>query len=204
MRADTTLPIIRARHEAANLRALRNVFADQRADVVVAGRTLGEEWDRRLASVLFNRNQATAVDVGSQVARQLKATFDPDLLEAWLTTNAELGATFINDSTRSALDDTEDRGAVFDILTGSSAAMYARSMVTSAAGVAANDAARSGGARFKVWQVNSGNPRSGHAALNGERVPLGDSFSNGMNWPGDPAGGAENNAGCQCSIVYSD
>jgi hypothetical protein len=33
-------------------------------------------------------------------------------------------------------------------------------------------------------------------------VGIGELFSNGMRWPGDPAGGAENNANCNCSCEF--
>jgi hypothetical protein len=34
-------------------------------------------------------------------------------------------------------------------------------------------------------------------------VPLGESFSNGGQWPGDPALGAAETAGCTCSIDFT-
>jgi hypothetical protein len=74
--------------------------------------------------------------------------------------------------------------------------------VTSAASFGANEAANAGGLRTKTWRVNSTNPRDGHAALNGVTVGIRDKFPNGMRWPGDPAGGAENNANCLCSVVF--
>lgn len=52
----------------------------------------------------------------------------------------------------------------------------------------------------KTWVVTSGRPRKSHAALNGVTVPLDQVFDNGMRWPGDPAGGVDNNAGCTCSL----
>ena len=41
-----------------------------------------------------------------------------------------------------------------------------------------------------------------HAAMNGEKADVRARFSNGMMWPGDPAGGADNNAGCMCSVRF--
>ena len=75
--------------------------------------------------------------------------------------------------------------------------------VTSAANFGSNEAANAGGLRQKTWRVTSSNPRDAHAAMNGETVGIRDLFSNGMRWPGDPAGGADNNAGCQCSVEFS-
>ena len=39
--------------------------------------------------------------------------------------------------------------------------------------------------------------------MNGETVPLGETFSNGMDGPGDFAGGADEVAGCQCDLQFS-
>ena len=50
----------------------------------------------------------------------------------------------------------------------------------------------------KTWTVNSANSR--HDDLDGETVPLDDVFSNGMAYPGDPAGGPENTVNCQCTL----
>jgi len=51
--------------------------------------------------------------------------------------------------------------------------------------------------------VNSSNPRPDHAALNGTTVGIRDKFPNGLRWPGDPQGGAEQNANCQCTVRFS-
>jgi len=38
----------------------------------------------------------------------------------------------------------------------------------------------------------------------GETVPLGELFSNGMDGPGDPAGGADEVAGCTCDLMFGN
>jgi len=52
----------------------------------------------------------------------------------------------------------------------------------------------------KTWSVNSRDPRPEHAAIAGQTVPVGQPFSNGAQWPGDPVLGADGNAGCACSV----
>ena len=52
----------------------------------------------------------------------------------------------------------------------------------------------------KTWIVVSDNPRPSHAAIDGETVPLFDLFSIGMLYPGDPAGGPDEVAGCTCLL----
>jgi len=73
---------------------------------------------------------------------------------------------------------------------------------TTAANFRIRQRARQRGLRSKTWIVNSGNPRPEHAAMNGETVGIDEPFSNGMMWPGDPAGGGDNNADCQCSLAF--
>jgi len=79
----------------------------------------------------------------------------------------------------------------------------ARSAVTAAANFGASEAASAGGLKTKTWRVNSSNPRDAHKAMAGETVGIRERFSNGMKWPGDPAGGADNNAGCMCSVEFN-
>lgn len=56
----------------------------------------------------------------------------------------------------------------------------------------------------KEW-VWSGLANSRHRNMGGEVVPAYETFSNGMQYPGDPAGGAEETVNCQCTLdVYDD
>ena len=54
---------------------------------------------------------------------------------------------------------------------------------------------------MKTWRVTSSNPRSSHAALDGETVPYDEPFSNGAMWPGDIDNlDVEDVANCQCIL----
>ena len=75
---------------------------------------------------------------------------------------------------------------------------------TEARSFGGHDAAGASGLGFKVWQTTSSNPRSQHAAMNGEKVPLGGVFSNGLRWPGDATGDAAETANCRCLLTYSN
>lgn len=196
MRVSTAYPAVRARHEALTRSALRDVLSEQQADVVVAGRPVSKGWDARLASTLYVRNRNTAADVALKVARRLGSEFDPDVMDAWLTRNAELAAMYINASTRDSLALVDDKAVVFSSLLTAGVDRYARSVVTTAMNFGALDAARASGAPSKTWTGGS----SRHGSMNGETVDLDGTFSNGMSHPGDPAGGAENNANCGCSL----
>ena len=50
---------------------------------------------------------------------------------------------------------------------------------------------------MKEW-VTGPNPRQSHAAMNGERVGIDDTFSNGAYWPGDDAIGPDESCNCNC------
>lgn len=75
---------------------------------------------------------------------------------------------------------------------------------TEAQSFGGHDAAGASGLGFKVWQTTSGNPRAQHAALDGEKVPLDGMFSNGLRWPGDSTGDADETANCRCLLTYSN
>src|SRR5690606_30362712 len=91
---------------------------------------------------------------------------------------------------------------VFELALTVRALQLAGDAVRGATSFGAHEGARAGGLKTKTWRVNSGNPRPEHAAMDGETVGLDDLFSNGMKWPHDSAGGAENNAGCECSVEF--
>jgi HK97 family phage portal protein len=75
---------------------------------------------------------------------------------------------------------------------------------TEALSFGGHDAAEASGLGFKAWQTTSSNPRAQHAAVNGEKVPLGGVFSNGLRWPGDSTGDADETANCRCLLTYSN
>lgn len=90
---------------------------------------------------------------------------------------------------------------VFDLAIGVRAIQIATSRTTAVGSFARNEGASQAGLRTKTW-ISSGASNSRHADLDGETVAIGDTFSNGGLWPGDPALGVEETAGCQCSIDF--
>lgn len=211
MPVDATFAATRGAHEDTNREELVAVLADMRGDVLarfdVGVQTLVDRaWDRRVEDVVYARNTATATVFGELVADVLDGDFDADRMAAWLTENARIAGENLNTSTRSLLAAADGRDGVvgvMDVLVGARASAFAVAMAATASNFGANEAAVQSGAATKTWQTNSGNPRSLHIAMNGETVPIDAAFSNGMERPGDPAGGAENNANCQCSLIYT-
>lgn len=129
---------------------------------------------------------------------------------AWLKEHSRLQAAGINANTREAvteaLRDPEPLEAVKSVFAQAVAVWAVReavSGVTAASNFGANETARAGQLTKKTWRTNSDNPRPEHVALNGMTIPIDDKFPTGQMWPGDPAGGARNNANCECSVEFS-
>lgn len=203
MRVDASFPRLRQHHRVLTRDALAGVFGDQRISVALLGRTLGPQWDDKLRAVLLDRNRATARDVGQRVAKALRTPFDPNMMDAWLENNARITAEGLNAATRTSLDAAPDRDAkdaVFEALVTSTAVNAAREMVTRSANFGAHDAVQAAGGESKTWTWSGKGPR--HSEMNGETVPMSASFSNGLAWPSDPTGGADEVANCACSVTF--
>lgn len=173
-----------------------------------------DRWDRELYEDLLPLNILTAGTWSGIVVGALEADIDEDVMNQrmhpWLEKHSQIQAAYINAATRDqlevALRDPEPREAVKGIFEQALTAWTARqaiSAVTTAMNFGATEGAKASGLTRKTWQVNSSNPRDDHMAMNGETVGIRERFSNGMRWPGDPAGGAEQNANCQCSVRFS-
>lgn len=191
-------------------------LATLQGKAVVGGVWYDEDrWNTELERDLLGLNQVTAVEWATLTASQTGVDVgDVDVFEArmlpWLMEHSRIQAEGINAQVREelekALGDPDDpTGAVkrlFELAVATWAVEQAVSAVTSAANFGSVEAARAGGLRSKTWRVNSGNPRPTHAALDGMTIGIRDLFPTGQRWPGDPAGGADNNANCECSIEF--
>jgi HK97 family phage portal protein len=172
----------------------------------------GDRWDRELTDDLYR----LAVMVSREVAHETMTAigFGPDVYDedrtlAFLRAVAERIAGQLNRTTLAQLEaalaedeSMEAVGHVFEVAETSRAEKSGLTAVTSFAGFATTEAARqaAGERATKTWNVNSGNPRSSHAALAGETVGIDETFSNGAAWPGDAVLDVDDLAGCQCSL----
>lgn len=214
---DPTLPALRARHEEKWLQVIRRVFERQLASVVgqVAARAAiqeiwdAERWNRELTADIFTMNTATATAWARYVAKEIDLELDEDRMLPWLEENARITAEEINDATMNQVTDAMSEAdpvdavkVLFGVAIGSRAMQISTSHVTTASVFGSQEAAKQGGLKTKTWIVNSGNPRPEHAAMNGMTIEMGELFPTGQRWPGDPAGGAENNANCICSVRF--
>ena len=182
-----------------------------------------KRWDKELADDLFGLAVLTTTQVGQAVAEGLgfdPEAYDVDRTLAFLAAVAKSRAEMINSTTQeqitaalAAEDEEPDEGTepaptpadVFEDAKGPRALAAAATLVTTFSSFATTEAAvqTGGGKTVKTWITSSGNPRASHAAMDGETVPISDLFSNGMNWPGDPAGGPDEVAGCMCGVEVS-
>ena len=161
-------------------------------------------WRKELAEELFKLGIDTAWAWASYVAAWADVSIAQEPMEAYVNEAAERSAGYLTDATVEdtvkALRAEDPKGAletVFDTLVTVTAVAVGISKVTQMANFGSHEGARQSKLKTKTWQVNSVNPRSDHAALNGATVNLDDIFyQTGQRWPGDPAGGAENNANC--------
>lgn len=177
----------------------------------------GDRWNRELGKDLHDVAQDLVAQLGPVAAAGLG--FDADEFDVprtveWLRAVTAKRAAWINDATRDqlvrVLDEVPVDGEqlmtpedVFDEAKSSRAVAVAAGLTATVAGFAATEAARqlAPARSVKTWQVSSSNPRPSHAAMDGETVPVGETFSNGQQWPGDPAGGVDEVAGCTCGVV---
>jgi HK97 family phage portal protein len=217
-RLKATTKDIRSGLVAGHQVELDKFFTRQRAAVKAGvskkAYALPASWDGDLATVMGSLSTATAKALGAKVAVDLGGTYDGADIADWLAANSKATAKRINattaDQITAALENAaegEDPGDTVDnLFDGEVAARSNQIALTAVAvvgGLASQVAARQSGAKTKTWVVTSGNPRSLHSAMDGETVPLGETFSNGMDGPGDFAGGADEVAGCQCDLQFS-
>lgn len=221
---DPEFPRVRAAHVTKWTAELQKFFRRQRETVLAnipakaakAVYTLDEvfaaaRWNRELAEDLLRLSLFTAGEFAGRVAEKYGIEFDPLELADYFRQNAQIAAEGINGVTRAAIvhalaqpDFRDALGHAFDVAVDARAPQIARTKVTQAANNGSVRAAGRAGVKTKTWRVNSGNPRSQHASMDGERVQLGERFSNGMLWPGDPSAGvgADEVANCQCSCEF--
>lgn len=180
-----------------------------------------ERWDRELADDLEGETLRVATDAGEDAAATLwdGASYDVDRTRAYVRKMCERRAQMVNAATLAAIIDSLDLSlweenpdalgaspeGVFEDAEENRAKTAGFALAAAAAAWGALEGARQNAQRgervYKTWVVTSSNPRSSHAALDGETVPYDEPFSNGMNWPGDAANGdAAEVANCQCVL----
>lgn len=153
-------------------------------------------------------------------ARRVLDEFNPsdegwsaEVMEPWLLVaalhHAQLHDTAGEEAAVAAVEDVpEDGGVAAALLVAGgvwAAASFIRSQTaaTDALSFGGHDAAEASGLAFKIWRTTSTDPRSQHLAMNGEQVALDGLFGNGLRWPGDSTGDADETANCRCTLDYA-
>ena len=170
----------------------------------------GDRWNSEVTEDFRPVSQETAAAWAEVVASLLGITFDSTVMEAYVRENARIAAEYINQSTQNQVAAAlllEDPKAaieeVFELALSVRVLQLAAGRVTALSNYGAFAGAIQGGVKTKTWVVRSTNPRDSHKALNGETVGIRETFSNGLRWPGDHRGSADQNANCQCEVVYN-
>jgi len=217
-RLKATTKDIRAGLVVGHQKELDKFFARQRAAVKASvskkAHVLPAMWDGDLSTVLGSLSTATAKALGAKVAADLGGTYDGADIADWLAANSKATAKRINATTAAEItaalenaaadeDPADTIDGLFDGEVSARSGQIALTAVAVVGGLASQVAARQSGAKTKTWVVTSDNPRSLHSAMDGETVPLGETFSNGMDGPGDFSGGADEVANCQCDLTFS-
>ena len=175
-----------------------------------------DRWNRELSDALY----PVALDQCTRQAKRalIELDIDDEYHEEWtenyIRSMTDQRARWINQKTKDELDAVEDwegdedalhatHAGVFDYAEEDRSVTAGAAFATAIAGFAALEAARqcaSDRQVYKTWIVTSGNPRPSHAAVDGETVPIDETFSNGAEWPGDSALDAADVANCLCEI----
>lgn len=174
-----------------------------------------DRWNRELAEDLEPLLTDIAAAHGEKIAKALGAEYIVEKTVAYLRKLAEARAELINTETRKklqrAMDEAEedeepeeiaqhemDKRADLDaVLLGS---MLAKTVAGWGTGEASRQAADQGSRKkiYKVWEAGA-NARESHLLMDGETVPIDDTFSNGADWPGDDSLDPDESCGCNCS-----
>ena len=196
-------------------------FTRQGASVLSAlgaGKTLEEawdveRWDRELGADLSRAGALIAEAAGKATLDELgldSEAWTVDALLGWLLANANGVASAVNTTTREALaaaelddDPGASRSQVFALARTVRAPQLATSQTSAVSGFGTVEAVKGQSAQaVKTWHAGS-NPRSAHARLDGETVPLEAVFSNGARWPGDSQLPPDERAGCNCRMTVA-
>ncbi len=172
-----------------------------------------DRWNGELTEDILPLVNRIADAHGKESAEAIGSKYDPEITRKYLEKLAAGRAEAINDATykklEAALEDEEDEedtpAHVFEVRENKDSITFGRSIAIGVAGWAAtHEAPQQAEAQGiqktveKEW-VTGDNPRPEHAAMNGQRVPIDEAFSNGCQWPGDEAGDPDTTCGCNCS-----
>ena len=196
--------------QASSVSAALNARSRHRLTSVSAIYDQGR-WTRDLAAELYGLSGRIVAGAAKSALRELgldPTRFDETRTLGWLREHSERVAKRLEEGTAGALakalkaeDSVAAVAALFASYTAGRAREVAETEVTALSGFGTTEAVKtSGKTATKTWRTTSSHPRSAHAAINGETVPIEGKFSNGASFPGDIALPPEQRVGCKCEI----
>ena len=208
------------REEKLFIRILKQYFREQAKRVIESMNKKGmnEFFNKELEiSIGFKQMFPVLTDI---MLRQGKDKYDDFRLSAnissWLNSRVDIFMRQINDTTFKELDkqfqESTELGESRDLLVKrvektygniekTRAKLIARTEVHGAMQKANIEGYSQSGATIKIWvAVMDSDTRDSHQALDGEEVDIRSPFSNGLMYPGDANGSAENTINCRCTI----
>ena len=177
-----------------------------------------ERWNRELADDLFAEALGISIETARRIIKKLwdDGDYNSERTEAYIRKMCERRAEMVNQSTHeeisAALEAAEDDDGlkatpegVFENAEKNRSESAGKAFACALCAWSLLEACRQNKQRgenvYKTWRTTSGNPRSSHAALDGETVQYDEPFSNGAMWPGDIDNlSVEEVANCQCII----
>jgi len=169
-----------------------------------------ERWNAEVTADFRPLSMDTALVWAQALGKKLGVFITDEMIQGFTDESARIAAEYLNESTQqqieAALADADPKSAVqkvFEALLAVTVGRFATGRVTGLSQYGSYQAAIRGKIITKTWIVNSTNPRDSHAAMNGETVGVRERFSNGLRWPGDYEGSAEETVHCECSLRYN-
>lgn len=174
---------------------------------------LGEELIGYMREILLASGKNSREITGSEY--EFNETTE---IQVWLENKKDVFAEQINETTFEKLKEEfeeslklgEDRillveriKTTYKNIKKSRAETIARTEVHSLMQYGTHEGYRQGGIHTKIWIWSvgtKGGARDSHQLMDGEEVPIGTAFSNGLMYPSDPRGGAGEVINCQCII----
>jgi len=175
--------------------SINNTFNRQRPVLRNGGSLKRDRWDQELSDDLYS----VAYPAVGTLGLVYTSGFNHEQTSGYVRAYSDSVAGHINDQTERMLAD----GAEIDEVLGTE---RAASLGSERANWVANWTPQEvvhqagTGSFTKTWNVTSGNPRPSHAQIDGETVPYEEPFGNGLLYPGDPEGSADETAGCTCIL----
>ena len=158
---------------------------DRYRPVVAKGRkklTNRTRWDRELAQDLRPVMELIVTSEATRKATRLGGDYDPKLHQHYLDEVAKGSAKGLNNMVDQTLEvHADDPSAAFEEAMPTIGAKFSLGLATGLFSFARQEAAKQNGGGSKTWIVTSS--RSRHPEMNGETVPIGETFSNGHDLP---------------------